>query len=283
MDYKDGKWAKKILELQQENGSWGYFHSLSNPTPKQPMTTEQALRKLEILGFSINDIPIQKAVKYLHNCLTGKENIPDRYEKGSDWKTFLGLIFSTWIKRFTPDNKIANNISNKWAEILNNSFIDNIYNQQKYESTYNKIFCPEKGKHIWGFMSFYGVSILANTLEKNIEPLFFEYVINYPAGIYYYGYNKPVTTLPEVFQSKKTSNYLRVIELLTSYKNKKCREKLFFVKKWLESNKINNNEWDLGKISKDNILFPLSDSWKKDEDRIKDCTFTINKIMKKFY
>ena len=281
MDYKDGKWAKKILELQQDNGSWGYFHSLSNPTPKQPMTTEQALRKLEILGFTINDIPIQKTVKYLHNCLIGKENIPDRYEKGSDWKTFLGLIFSTWIKRFTPDDKIANNISNKWAEILNNSFIDNIYNQQKYESMYNKIFCPEKGKHIWGVMSFYGVSILANSLSKNIEPIFFEYVINYPAGIYYYSYNKPVTTLPEVFQSKKTSAYLRVIELLTSYKNKKCREKLFFVKKWLESNKTNNNEWDLGKSSKDDILLPLSDSWKKDEDRIKDCTFTINKIMKK--
>jgi hypothetical protein len=61
MDYRDGKRAKKILELQQNNGSWGYFHSLSNPTPKQPMTTEQALRRLEILGFTINDNPIQKA------------------------------------------------------------------------------------------------------------------------------------------------------------------------------------------------------------------------------
>jgi len=44
---------------------------------------------------------------------------------------------------------------------------------------------------------------------------------------------------------------------------------------------MSKKEWDLGKISKDNILFPLSDSWKKDEDRIKDCTFTINKIMEK--
>jgi hypothetical protein len=25
MDYKDGKWAKKILELQHEDGSWGNF------------------------------------------------------------------------------------------------------------------------------------------------------------------------------------------------------------------------------------------------------------------
>jgi hypothetical protein len=245
------------------------------------MTTEQALRRLEILGFTINDIPIQKTIKYLHNCLLGKENIPDRYEKGSDWKTYLDLMISTWIKRFTSDDKIANTISNKWAEIINNSFIENVFSQQEYESMYNRIFCPEKDKHIWGFMNFYGVSILANIVSKNIEPAFFGYVINYPTGIYYFGYNKSISTLPVLFQSKKTGAYIRMIELLTSYKNKKCREKMFFIKEWFERNKSKDNEWDLGKSSRDNILLPLSDSWRKDEDRIKDCTFIMNKIMKK--
>jgi hypothetical protein len=137
---------------------------------------------------------------------------------------------------------------------------------------YNKIFCPEKGKHIWGFMNFYGVSILANSLSKNIEPVFFEYVFNYHTGIYYFGYGKPVSTLPEVFQSKKTCDYIRMVELLTSYKNKKCKEKLLFIKRWFEDNKINEHEWDLGKNSKDGILLPLFDSWRKDEDRINDST-----------
>jgi hypothetical protein len=72
-----------------------------------------------------------------------------------------------------------------------------------------------------------------------------------------------------------------MIELLASYKNKKCREKMSFIKEWFERNKSKDNEWDLGKSSKDNILLPLSDSWRKDEDRIKDCTFIMNKIMRK--
>jgi len=41
---------------------------------------------------------------------------------------------------------------------------------------------------------------------------------------------------------------------------------------------IKNNEWDMGKESKDGINFPLSDSWKSDKDRIKDCTYRINKL-----
>ena len=64
MDRKNGKWAKKIIELQHDDGSWGYFHTLTKPTTKQPLTTEQALRRLEILGYTINDKPIQKAIKY---------------------------------------------------------------------------------------------------------------------------------------------------------------------------------------------------------------------------
>jgi hypothetical protein len=42
---------------------------------------------------------------------------------------------------------------------------------------------------------------------------------------------------------------------------------------------INENEWDMGKESKDGINFPLSDSWKSEKDRIKDCTYRIKKLL----
>ena len=113
MEYKDGKWAKKIISLQHNNGSWGYFHSLSNPSPNQPMTTEQALRKLEILGFTINDNPIKKAVKYMNDCLIGKNRIPDREEKAHNWEVFTSLMLSTRIKIFTEEYKTANNVAKK--------------------------------------------------------------------------------------------------------------------------------------------------------------------------
>lgn len=52
----NGKIAQKILSQQNTDGTWGYeFHCLSIPYGKKPLSTEQALRRLNILGFTIND------------------------------------------------------------------------------------------------------------------------------------------------------------------------------------------------------------------------------------
>ena len=89
--HKDGKWAKAILALQEEDGKWGYFHSLSR-FYASPITTEQALRRLKRLGFTEEDACIQKALSYMNDCLTGKKQIPDRAEKVHDWSIFTSLI-----------------------------------------------------------------------------------------------------------------------------------------------------------------------------------------------
>ena len=62
-NFVNSKWAKDIVCLQKPDGSWGYFHTLSNPTKSQPITTEQALRRLKILGFTDKDEPIQNILK----------------------------------------------------------------------------------------------------------------------------------------------------------------------------------------------------------------------------
>ena len=51
--HKDVKWAKQIISLQDREGKWRIFHSLSQPT--NTITTEQALRRLERLGYTIED------------------------------------------------------------------------------------------------------------------------------------------------------------------------------------------------------------------------------------
>ena len=68
--HKDTRWAQQIISLQDEEGKWGYFHTLFTDS-KSPITTEKALKRLEILGYTIEDNCIKKAVSYMDDCLTG--------------------------------------------------------------------------------------------------------------------------------------------------------------------------------------------------------------------
>ncbi|MDR1803823.1 MAG: hypothetical protein LBQ94_09480 [Treponema sp.] len=284
MTHKDGKWAKKILDLQLDDGSWGYFHSLSTLTPGRfpSMTTEQALRRLEILGYTIDDKPVRKAVGYMNDCLMKKIKIPDREEKTHNWNIYTELMLSTWIRIFTPENRAANNAAAKWRKMISAAFKTGLYDHSEYITAYEKIFGikmnPKAGRLV-DFVHFYPISLLTNFLDKRIEARYFQYILEHDSGMYYI-YSNKLKNVPETFQSKNTGSYLRAIELLSKYNNPECKKQLQFVVKWLKGNMLANNEWDMGKEAKDGINFPLSDSWKTDRLRIEDCTYRINKIVK---
>jgi hypothetical protein len=137
-DYKNGKWAKQIIDLQKEDGSWGYFHSLSMPMPGKAITTEQAINRLKRLGFTKNDEPIQKALAYMHNCLADTSQMPDTREKRMDWDIFIELMLSAWIRKFIDDDPIANGIAEKWRTIVEAAFRSGQYDPNKYINSFMK-------------------------------------------------------------------------------------------------------------------------------------------------
>lgn len=265
--HKNGKWANQIISLQDEEGKWGYFHSLSQ-FYDSPITTEQALRRLERLGYTIEDECIQKAISYMNDCLTGEKAIPDRREKIHDWDVFTALILSTWIRRFTVDNPNANRVAKQWADVVSAAFESGIYDHEKYVSAYNDIIKPNGGRLV-SLLNFYPVSLVSDCLDERTEKAFLDYVINSDSGIYYI-YDRKISVLPQIFESREASRYLAAIELLSKYKH--AKHKLGFVIDWLNDNRNENGKWDMGKSVNDKIYFPLSDDWRKKEIREADCT-----------
>ncbi len=280
MDHRNGKFAQQILELQHEDGTWGNeFHSFAIPTNKHPLTTEQALRRLKYLGFTISDAPIQKAVDCMVSCLRGKRRIDNYWEKTLDWDLFTKLMLSTWVKIFEPDNEVALNFAKHWANIIEKAFAGGEYNPEVYRNAYmEELYQNVKGPREVGFVSFYQMNLLQGLLTKETEERMLNYVINNPTGIYYI-YGKPINELPKDFASVETSRYLAAVDILSDYPS--AKEKLGFVVEWLERNKDENGQWDLGVKAKDNVYFPLSDSWRTTKYRKADCTEKISKILKK--
>lgn len=279
MDYKKGKWAKQILDGRNDEGMWGTFHTLSQPTSNKAITTEQAIRRLRILGFTKDDEPIQVVLERMCLCVSGKKKIDNYTEKTHDWPLFEKLMLSAWIRLFEPENVIALNIAKQWAFIAEKAFSSGQYNKnddiEAFASQFGRK--PKSGFET-GFGMFYHAALLQGVLTPVTESLLLDYYLSRSEGIYYI-YDKCLSTLPEVFASKKTSHYLAAIELLSGYQQ--AREKLKFVAEWLDSNKNKRGQWDLGANVKDGVYFPLSDSWRNQDYRISDCTERITNILQK--
>lgn len=274
--HKDGKWAKQIIALQDEEGKWGCFHSLSQ-FYNAPITTEQALRRLEYLGYTIEDECIQKAVRYMNDCLIGENAIPDRREKVHDWDIFTSMILSTWIRRFTDDNPHANKVAEQWAGVISAAFSSGKFDYDEYVRAYHEILgLKPKGGRLIDFVNFYPISLLCDCLDKKTQESVMDYVLNRDDGIYYI-YDKKISVLPECFESRNTSRYLAAVELLARYKSAKY--KLKYVVDWLSQNKNENGKWDMGKSVNDKMYFPLSDDWRKSETREADCTERIENLI----
>lgn len=275
--HKDSKSAQEIIALQEKDGKWGCFHSLSQ-IYNAPITTEQALRRLERLGYTMEDECIQKAVIYMSACLIGKSAIPDRREKVHDWNVFTSMMLATWIRRFTLDDPNANMVATQWADVISCAFAESVYNHSVYVNAYHKIFgMKPHGGRLIDFVNFYPMSMLSSCLDKKTEIALINYVLNKEDGIYYI-YNKKLSVLPSHFESREASHYLGAIELLAKYKF--ARDKLQFVAEWINANRNANGKWDMGKTANDKVYFPLSNDWRKKETREADCTERMSNLLK---
>lgn len=278
-DHKNGKWASEIIALQQDDGHWGYFHTLSDPTPQQPITTEQALRRLRMLGFTKDDPVVAKALSYMHDCLKGRKEIPDRREKLHNWDIFTALMMSTWIRKFTADDPVANSVADKWSTVITAAFASGYYDPASYVETYRKIFgLKPRGGRLTDFVSFYPISLLTGEINRQIEKAYFDYVLSHEAGIYYI-HGRSLLHLPGEFKSVHASRYLAAIEILSEYPNEYCKKRLKFVSDWLNDNRDADGCWDMGSAARDGVYFPLSDSWRSPLTRKQDCTDRIEKIL----
>ena len=269
--------ARKILALQKEDGCWGYFHTLSGPE-RYPISTEQALRRLSILGFTMADEPIRRAVSYMDDCLAGRQAIPDRREKTHNWDLFTAMMLATWIRRFVPDHDHANQIARSWASVITAAFATGAYDAAAYNRAYSNTFgLSPRGARFEDFVSFYQVSLLSDTLDATTEATVFDYILRHPHGIYYIYEAAPLVDLPPEFATRQASRYLGAIALMADYRRQ--IHKLSFVADWLAQQRNENGGWDMGGTVNDKIYFPLSASWRPKGARENDCTDRITRLL----
>lgn len=275
---KDGRWAREILARQQPDGQWGFFHTLSDPRPNV-LTTEQALRRLRILGWTMEDEPIARAVAVLEDYLAGKRPMPDRREKTIDWDVYLELMPAAWITLFTSDSSPANRVARKWAGLLEAGFRGGRFDGKAWREAYRREFGHDPAHARTRDPShFYVAAIAKDHLKGAAAQAYFEYVLNHPGGVYYMSPG-PLAVPPADFCSKAACRWLGTLELLAEYRDAGCQARLSFAADWLLGHRDPEGTWDMGPKAKEGVYFPLSDSWRDGRDRRRDCTERITAFL----
>lgn len=264
----------KIEELalkQNDDGSFGHFHSMSYDNF---LTTEKALRRFYFLKLD-KDIPIvRKTLEYVKKCLDKELIIPDRREKVINWDVFEQLMFTSWLTIFNVFDKKVEDIKRVWTSIIEESLINDKFSYDEYQKVYRYVFGP-KGTREISPSSFYMVSLLKKSLGPKAQKAYFDFIME--NGIYYINSDN-LYNLPLVFDSKKTICYLQAIKIISSYANP---NDLTFVCKWLDDYKNSDGYWDMPNLKPDGIIFPISDNWRKLENKLKDINVYINDVYTK--
>ena len=269
---RQGTWAQKLLAAQNEDGGWGCFHTLSAGAPT---TTEQALRRLEILGFTEDDTCIQKALAYMDAYL-GTGTFPNGNEKWDGWSIFCDRALAAWICRFTQKNERANAIADQWADVVTQAFSGGVFDANAYAAAFKNAFDMKPKHGFENISNFYPVSLLRGRLDAKTDAAVLDYLLNYPGGIYYIcegALNVP----PKEFQSRHANRYLSALELMSGYLS--APTKLRFAARWLEDQRSPDGTFDLGPAARDMVNLPLSDDRGR-EGRITDCTYRVERLLR---
>ena len=269
-----------IVRLQNDDGGWGPFHTLGTPTRQNALTTEQALRRLIALGMGIKDEPIAKALCYMRNVLDKKTVPPDRRDRVLNWDYFEAMMMAAWIKLLSPEDDQAGKIAGFWANIVEKSVYQGSFEENdRYKKIYRAYVPKLNGREREiGAAQFYMVTLLRGMLSSSAERAYFNYVLHNADGIYYV-YHKNISQVPKPFASIETSRYLAALECLAGYSC--ARRELRFAAEWIKANRLPDGMWDLGAQAKDGIYLPLSDNWRTAENRKKDCTARVGRILNK--
>lgn len=270
-DHRQGRWARELLAQQQPDGTWPAwcFHSMAQPG-KGPVATEQALRRLHALGFTIADEPVQRIVATMAACLRGERKIDTYWERGIDWAMFEPTMLAAWIRRFDPKQPDALRFARRWARVMEAAFSGGDLDEAAYRATYEAEF-HRRDRHPvpLGFMPFYHALLLPGLLTPGAERAMVRHILNRPDGMYYV-YPRPLVHPPAAFASKETSQWLSALEVLAAYPS--AREEMRFAVAWLCMSAAPDGTWDMGAKAADRVHFPLSDSWRSPSVRRADCT-----------
>jgi len=269
------KWFVELQNAQQPDGTWGRFHT-QDTTVKQPfVTTEAAIKEALDIGLDRRSPILQKVQQAIVGYVEGKTSWPDPPEKHDNplaWFVWVRHYSAAVLSQIDPHHPLLEAYWHIWAEVVQAAFHSGSYDRQSEIKALNELLnC--RMKNPVPFHVKYPLLILSatdNRLPGDLERQVLDYVLHSPAGIYYM-YDKTLSQ-PLPILAKRFWGWTQAHRLLSRFGL--WRELAGEVLNWIWDQRSAQGFWDLGsKIArKPYSSFPLSESWRRPENRLIDGT-----------
>lgn len=274
--------VRELEEEQREDGGWGAFHSRSTRSKQKIPSTEVAVERALSLGLDSSHPLLRKASRYILKIMDGVIPFPDYYEKNDRWKTGMRLFLASTLSLIYPEHPALDEDRELWHKIAQRAFQSGKYCEEDERAAHRELTGATVKDSYLVLNGKYQLNILGSKpgmLSEELESALLQWLWEKPEGI---GYVNVPLNQPPPTRSSTFDRWLTSWEMLSRLFPGWVRVAQPSIE-WLWNQRDQYGYWDFGPRPASSISLPLSDSWRRKQNRRFDWTTRVLILLRRYY
>ena len=185
---KKERLLKKLLDEQQQDGSFGRFHTMNSKVKQKISTTQAAAWLMYENAFTRNDDICNKTCLYMERLLNDLSLWPDVWEKNKWCKPGVPLFIVSSLALFGSEDKKYKEICNVWIDLLVSTFETGEYSKDNVDAAAKDLLGVEIdgsyiGLHCLNNLALYACNV--DTISLDVQKAYIKWLHNYDGMIGY--------------------------------------------------------------------------------------------------
>ncbi len=273
--------TRALAAAQQRNGGWGRFHSQDSTLHRKFPTTEFAVARALALGLAPTGRILAKTAEYIGAMLTDDIPFPDPAEMNDRWPVGVRLFLAATLARLQPGHPLLNPERSLWLGILRRTFHRGTYDPKEEQRAHLDTTGARVKNSYLVLDNRYMLDLLGSEpglLPPDLEAVFLGWLWSRVGGI---GYLGAPLTCPPPSSPGPFERWLTTLELFAGTKLDWAVHAVQAIE-WLWDQCGPDGYWDFGTRSALSAALPLSNSWRRRQNRVIDWSTRILILLKKY-
>lgn len=276
-------WVQLLAAEQHPDGGWGRFHTRNYSIPQKTPTTEAGVARAVALGLNAQHPVLARAADYIAGILRGEMRFPDRAEKNDLWSTAVALFSGSKLAEFAANYPALDPVWDLWLEILSRTFREGQHSAEAEQEAHDEFTGASSVKDTYlALGTKYHLSLLGGRVERippAVERAFMEWIWHRAKGIGYL--DVPLHCEGRGLTKGKLERWFVSHEILSRFPS--WRRLAGDAMHWLWTQRNDDGLWDFGpRVLWSNVL-PLSDSWRRQQNRVLDHSTRALALLRRYH